>query len=348
MFRLFRTPRRMEDLALFSRHLAGALGARVPLPDVLRAFMRDSEGDLSGAVGDVADDVEQGLPLSAAMERHPEIFAAPYRKLVRLGEQGRTLPGMMRQTADRFEEGLKIYEQFRRAAAYPLIVLMVLLTIVTFLTTKILPKYEDIFQQLGFPIDDMFFNVFHVGARGMLVSINFLLLVPCLYLLAALLGLRVWGWGPGRLALSIPVIGPIMRLSEAANFASYLSLLIEHRVPLVEALGLISEASENSYVRAAIAEFAHRCENGEKLGTIVEQQPLLPAGMAVMIAAAEDQGELAVTLDQLGRFYRDRTTHGLLVMREIMEPIILILVGLFVTLVAMLFYFPLFQMPKLM
>ncbi len=62
MFRLFRTPRRMEDLALFSRHLAGALGARVPLPDVLRAFMRDSEGDLSGAVGDVADDVEQGFP----------------------------------------------------------------------------------------------------------------------------------------------------------------------------------------------------------------------------------------------------------------------------------------------
>lgn len=348
MFRLFRTPRRMEDLALFSRHLAGALGARVPLPDVLRAFMRDSEGDLSDAIGDLADGVEQGQPLSQAMERHPGVFAAPYRRLVRLGEQGRTLPGMMRQTADRFEDGLKIYEQFRRAAAYPLIVLMVLLTITTFLTTKILPKYEDIFQQIGFPIDDMFFNFFHFGTRNTLVVINVLLLIPCLYLLAALLGLRVWGWGPGRLALSIPVIGPIMRMSESANFASYLSLLLEHRVPLVEALGLISDASENSYVRAAIDDFRHRYENGEKLGAIVEQQPLMPAGMAVMIAAAEDQGELAVTLEHLGRFYRDRTTHGLLVMREIMEPIILILIGLFVTFVAMLFYFPIFQMPKIM
>ncbi|MEN6625712.1 MAG: type II secretion system F family protein [Candidatus Sumerlaeia bacterium] len=348
MFRLFRTPRRMEDLALFSRHLAGALTARVPLPDVLRAFMRDSEdGALGKAIGDVADDVEQGKALSEAMERHPEVFAAPYRKLVRLGEQGHSLPGIMRDTADRFEDGLRVYEQFRRSAAYPLIILMVLFSVCTFLTIKILPKWQDIFMQLGFPMEKMFAHIFSLDAKNTLFAINILLLIPCLYLLAALLGLRVWGWGPGRMALSLPVIGPIMRLAESANFASYLSLLLEHRVPLPEALGLIAEASENTYVRDAILEFRSRYEQGEKLGRIVEDQPLLPAGMAVMIAAAEDQGELALTLEHLGRFYRDRTTHGLLVMREILEPILLILIGLFVTFVAILFYFPIFQIPKL-
>lgn len=338
----------MEDLALFSRHLAGALGARVPLPQVLRAFQLDSEGGALGrAVGRLADDVEQGRPLSQAMERHPDIFAAPYRRLVRLGEQGHTLPGMMRETADRFEDGLKIYEQFRRAAAYPLIVLLVLFTICSFLTVKVLPKWEDIFSQIGFPMEKSFAHVFSFNASDTLILANVILLIPCLYLLAALLGLRVWGWGPGRLALSIPVIGPIMRMSESANFASYLSLLLAHRVPLAEALELIAEASENSYVRQAILDFRDRYEKGEKLGKIVESQPLLPAGMSVMIAAAEDQGELAATLDELGHFYRDRTTHGLLVLREILEPLILILIGLFVAMIAMMFYFPLFQLPKL-
>lgn len=194
MFRLFRTPRRMEDLALFSRHLAGALTARVPLPDVLRAFMRDSEdGALGKAIGDVADDVEQGKALSEAMERHPEVFAAPYRKLVRLGEQGHSLPGIMRDTADRFEDGLRVYEQFRRSAAYPLIILMVLFSVCTFLTIKILPKWQDIFMQLGFPMEKMFAHIFSLDAKNTLFAINILLLIPCLYLLAALLGLRVWG-----------------------------------------------------------------------------------------------------------------------------------------------------------
>lgn len=337
----------MEDLALFSRHLAGAMATRAPLPEFLRAYLRDSEGGpVENAVAKIADDVAMGQPLAEAMDKHPKVFPAAYRRLVRLGEQGRTLVGMLRQTADRMEEGLKTYEHFRRAAAYPLILLLVMFGVTTFLTIVLRPKFEAIYMELGASL----------GASAPLggnmataiLILNLILLVPIAYLLAALLGLRVWGFGSGRLLLQLPLIGPALRLVESANFANYLSLLLDNRVPLAESLGLISDASENRYVRAVVEDFRRRYESGEKLGAMMEHHPLFPASMAVMIAAAEDQGELAETLRHLGRFYHERTLHGLTLLREVMEPLMLILVGLFVALlVGVFFYMPLFHISKL-
>ena len=346
MFRFFRTPRRMEDLALFSRHVAGAMAVRAPLPDILRAYVKDGEGGpLERALGPIAQKVEMGGSLADAMDEHTAVFPASYRRMVRLGEQSRTLAGLMRQVADRMEEGLKTYEHFRRSAAYPFILMIVLYAIITFLMLTIAPKWEAIFNELGAPWATQW--LFGFQMRSVLLCLNLILLVPTVYLLAVLLGLHVWGFGQGRLALSIPIIGPIMRLSETANFANYLSLLLESRVPLPEALGLLADTSPNLYVRAAIEDFRRRCEAGESLASMIQNQPLFPASMAVMIASAEDQGELAQTLRHLGLFYQDRTTHGLLVLREIMEPLMLILIGIFLALVVVAFYGPLFSIPKL-
>jgi type II secretory pathway component PulF len=332
----------MEDLSLFARHVAGAMAARVPLPDILRAYLKDAEGGpLERAVAQMADEIEQGVSLAEAIERHPKAFPASFRRLVALGEQSHSLPGLMRQAADRMEESLKLYESYRRSAAYPLILLTLLFVLISFVTWKVTPTFQAIFDQL-----DAGYMVRINPARMMLVM-DLILLVPILYLLGVVMGLRLWGLGQGRLTLQIPVIGPILRLAETTNFANNLSLLLENRVPLAEALGLMADASSNTYVQAAIRDFHRRYEAGESLRSMMENQPLFPPSMAVMIAAAEDQGELAQTLRHLGQFYQDRAMHGLAVLRELMEPVMLVLVGLLVALMAASLYLPLFNIPRM-
>lgn len=343
MLRLFRVPRQMEDLALFARHLAGAMGARVPLPEILRAYVKDSDGDqLDRAVFDMAAELEQGVTLGEAIERHPAQFPAPFRKLVALGESGRSLPGVMRQTADHLEQGLRTYEHFRRSAAYPLVLLVTLSLMILFIISVVTPKFKAIFLELGSTE-----SVGWVGNPILLTVIQILLLLPIAWLLAGFLGLRMWGFGSGRFWLQFPVIGPIMRQAEAANFASYLSLLLQNRVPLAEALALMRDASSIPYVQAAIEDFRQRYERGERLGEMINTQPLFPASMAVMIAAAEDQGELAETLRHLGAFYHERTLHALNVMRELFEPVMLVFIGLLLIYILATLYGPMFTLHRL-
>jgi general secretion pathway protein F len=98
----------MEDLPLFTRHVGGAMQSKAPLHEILRAFVLDNErGPLSSAIGIIADEVEQGVLLSKAMEQFPRYFPASYLRLVRLGEESKSLGSIMNQLTDNLEQGLK-------------------------------------------------------------------------------------------------------------------------------------------------------------------------------------------------------------------------------------------------
>lgn len=343
---LFKVPNRMEDLALFTRHVAGAMNARVPLPEILRAYASDSEhGALATASAAMANRVEAGEELSGAMEQHPKLFSAAYRRLVRLGEQSRTLGGVMNQLADSLEESLKTYEYFRRAAIYPLLVIILLFLDLCFLAVFITPKFQDIFHMLSGSMPGLLGSPQFI--KGLVLAFALLLLVPIAYLIAAMMGLRVNFAGSGRMALSLPLVGPVMRRAETARFAHHLGLLLGNRIPLAESLGLLADASENAYVRSAVQDFHARYQQGERLGEMIGSQPLFPSSMAVMVSAAEDQGGLAETMRHLGRFYAERTAHGLTILREVFEPVLLLLIGLLVALILLSLYYPLFEIPKM-
>lgn len=341
----FRLPHRMEDLALFTRHLAGAMQARAPLPEILRAYAIEAEaGPLARASLTLADRVESGLPLAQAIDEHPKLFPASYRRLVRLGDQGRSLGEVMRQLADNLDEGLTTYEYFRRAAVYPLLLLILLFLDLLFLLMMISPKFQAIFEELGGELPG---STQALLSSPLILIFGALLLPPIGLLIGAALGLRSRLFGYGRFALQLPLIGPVLRQAEVARFAQHLALLLHHRIPLAEALGLLADASENTYVRAATLDLQARYESGEKLASMISAQPLFPPSMATMIATAEDQGTLGETLAGLGRFYRERTGHGLVLLREAFEPLMLLLVGLLVGLILFSLYSPLFAIPRL-
>jgi MSHA biogenesis protein MshG len=349
MTALFSMSNRMEDLALFTRHVAGAMNARAPLPDILRAFARDSEGGaVARAVDEISGRVETGAELSAAMDDHPSIFPSAYRRLVRLGEQGKTLGGVMKQLADSLDDSLKTYEYFRRAAIYPLFVIILLFADLCFLLVVIVPKLEAIFEQLGAQLPMLTEGLIRWSQNRTVFDLFVLvLLIPTLFLAATVFGLRIKGVGYGRFYLQLPLIGTVLRRFETARFANNLALLLDNRVPMSEALGLLADSSENTYVRAAIDDLRRRYTQGEKLSELIAAQPLFPASMAAMMASAEDRGGLADTLRGLGKFYSERASYGLTVMREVFEPLMLLLIGVLVGAIMLSLYSPLFNIPRL-
>lgn len=343
----FRAARRMEDLALFTRHVAGAMTARAPLLLILRAYVQETEsGRLRRAVNAMADRIESGLEFSAAMEEHPRVFPSAYRRLVRLGEQGRVLGGVMTGLADSLEQSLKSYENYRRAAIYPAIVLGILFAVVSLMTAKIMPKFTGIFAEFGSELPGPYGPG---GSMKVVVALlNLLLLAALIFLIAIAFGLRVRGFNLSRLQLQLPLVGTVLRQAETARFANYLSLLLSNHIPLAESLGLLADASENSYFQSAVQDFYERFQRGERLSDLLAGQPVFPASMAAMVAVAEDQGGLAETLRQLGKFYDDRAGHELAVIRELYEPVMLVLAGLFVGMILYSTYAPIFDLPRSM
>lgn len=346
MIQLFHIARRTEDLALFLRHVSGAMRARVPLPVILRAYGAEAESRaMRKAADSMASRIESGISFHDALSDHPRLFASALRKLVRVGEESGTLAAIMGQLADRMEKNLKTYEMFRRAAAYPMIVIGLILTIVTFTLTKLTPRMAAIHAELGAAYPGPFGENANFG-QGMILFLNFLLLIAFVALLAPVMGLRLKSLGYGRIHLQLPLIGPVLRRAEAARFASYLASLIENKVPMAEALALLSDASDNSYVRSAMKDFQERYARGELLSDLIQSQPLFPPSMAMMVAVAEEGGGLADTLRGLSDFYYQRTEHDLDLLRELYEPLMLIIVGICMGLVAYGIYLPFFELPQ--
>lgn len=341
---------RMEDVTLFTRHIAGAMNAGVPLPNVLRAFAAEQERSaLTRSALNMADTVELGTPLSTAMESYPSIFPSAYRRMVKMGEQGRALGGVMDLLAQNMEKGLQSYEYFRRVAIYPLIILFLLVGIFSFLLMFIVPKLQDIYSQLGaqLPIPTQF--VLSLTSSGVTqVVIGIVFIIPIAYLLGCVLGVNVRFTGYGRITLSLPLVGAVLRRMETSRFTGNLAMLLRAGVPMAEALGLLEDASSNTYVRDAVADFHRRYTAGEKLGDLIAAQPLFPASVAVMISSAEDKGALVDTLDALSKFYAERTVSGLTVLREIFEPLMLFFVGALVAFFVIALYLPMFNLPKSM
>ena len=343
MFGMINIPARIEDLALFSRHLAGAMAARVPLGVILRAYGQDAASRALGpATGEMANQVEQGVPLYETMDGRPDLFPAGYRRLVRMGEENGALGDIMVRLADMMDTSLRSYEAFRRAAIYPLFVSVLLALNIIALYFYFTPDMTDMtFQNQLVPGSAT--STHSLQQLGLVaVFISALLLIGALSIAGALMGLRWRCFGSGRWLLNLPVFGPVLRKAETARIIQHLGLLLEHGLPLHEALGALAESAENSYVGDMLCDFQNKCASGDRLSAVVASHPLFPAGLGALLASAEDTGQLSQTLRELGAYYEQRANHGLLIAREIFEPVMLLLVGLLVGMTMLSFYGPLF------
>jgi general secretion pathway protein F len=142
-------------------------------------------------------------------------------------------------------------------------------------------------------------------------------------------------------------VGGAMRLAETARFLNHLGLMLRHRVPMNEAVGLLADSATNGYTKAALLDFEQRLTRGESLGALVGKQPIFPPTLAIMIASAQERGQLDETLIELSGYYRHRADHALRVLREFFEPVMMVVAGVVVIWIAISIYLPMMNIPRL-
>ncbi len=335
-----------RDLALFTRQLSTLFEAGIPLVRGLRGLSKDeSNRTLSRTVARVAETVEQGNSLADALAEHPRIFNGLYVSMVRAGEGAGTLDKILGELAIYLEKLDAIKTKVRSAMSYPVFVLVFAIAISLFLLLKIVPTFEEIYadfgQQLPGPTRAVV-NVSHLIRDNALVALG----------IAVLVFLAFWLWSKtaaGRymkdsFLLSAPVFGPIIRKATISRMNRTLGILLQSGLPVLDAMELTKGATGNAVLSRALDQVKDRVGKGEELTNAFRATGRMPEMVLQLMATGEESGQLDSMLLKSSEFYDRQVEAAVQGLTSLIEPILIVLVGIIVGTVVVTMFLPIFYL----
>ena len=337
----------MGDIAVFSRQLATMLAAGIPL---VQAFEIVGAGNDKAAMQklilDIKADVEGGTSLHEALAKHPLHFDDLYVNLVEAGEQAGALETLLDKVATYKEKTEALKKKVKKALFYPAAVMVVAVIVTVVLLIFVIPQFESLYK--GFGADLPAFT-------QMIINLSRFVQHDGLYL-AAVLGAIVWSFFYfkkrsramrhflDRLVLKLPVIGPILNKSAIARYARTLSTMFAAGVPLVEALESVAGATGNIVYETAVLRMRDEVATGQRLQRAMEATGLFPNMVNQMIAVGEESGSLDEMSSKVATFYEAEVDNAVDAMSSLMEPLIMVVLGVLVGSLVIAMYLPIFKL----
>jgi type II secretory pathway component PulF len=341
--------KRLKNVAMLSRQLHSLVSCGTPLVDAMQAFERQARpGPWQDAMKDIRARVEQGSPLSVAMESHPEYFDAVCRSLIGAGEESGNLTPMLDRVAQITRKQLAIRNAVVGAMVYPAVLTVVALSVMALMLLFVIPRFGELFKSLDATLPP--------------TTQALLTLSECLraYWWAALValagpvvGLKIWlGGENGRRAvqtavLRLPQIGRMARSFATARLARVLGMLLDSHVSVLEALSLTRESIGNHHYAALIAKAEEAVTQGKNIHVAFGESDLITPGVAEAIRSGEQSGQVGTLLCHIADFLDEENEVVVKSLTSILEPIILVLMGLLVGSIAISMFLPLFDLTSM-
>lgn len=338
--------RRLKDVAWFSRQLYVLISSGTQLADALRALERQTRpGPWWDVIAGLRARVEEGTSLSAAMEPHAEYFDPIYRSLIAAGESTGRLPEMLDRLAALKQKQLRVRNSVVGALIYPIMLTTVGTGIFTMLLVFVIPRFAGLFQTLDVPLP---------ASTAVLVSVSTLFrrfwwLV--LLLTAATIGsvvayLRTPGGRSFRdtMVLKVPYIGRVIRSFSTARIVSLLGVLMQAHVPVLEALRLVRLSAGNIRYQQIVSKAEDQVSKGEPMSAAFADASLISPSVHEAIRSGEESGEIDRLLLNIAAFLDEENEVIVRSLTSIIEPVILILMGLLVGLISVSMFLPLFDL----
>ncbi len=328
-----------DDLVLFTRQLSAMVSAGVPILRALTSLHDHAESKaLKTIISGVMKDVEGGSTLGDALTKYPNTFSDVYVNMVRAGEAAGILDDILKRLALQQEKNASIRKKIKSAMSYPMV--LVFITIAAFfgLMIFIIPKIGQIVKDLGGPDAQMpALTQFMLGLSGFITSYIWLIL-PGL-VVGVIFTLRYLKTPPGKellhtTALKIPGINNIVMKVSVARFARTFSALMGAGVAVLEALNVTARAVGNVMFERALIAAAEEVKNGKNLSTVIGKNPLFPPIVSQMLAVGEETGQTDTVLIKVADFYEEEVDTAIEGISSIIEPVMIILMGLMVGLIA--------------
>lgn len=338
----------LKDIVNFTRQLAIMFRSEVPLVDALRALaVQWQDPDFKQTIMEVSEDVEGGSNLSDALSHYPETFSRFYIAMVKAGEASGNLSNSLNYLADYLERKNDLNSKIKGAALYPAFVVGVIIAILSLMIFFVFPRLEQVLERSAAELPWM--TKMTLSSASFLRQWGWLILLMIAFVVTVTLhyfrrteeGRKKWD----QISLQLPLIGTFLRKIYLSRFARNLSTLIQGGLPIAQALEITGRVVGNNAYQKVIMNTRNKVRRGEAISTVLSQHPdLIPPLVVQMVSVGEKTGTLDSTLMHVVDFYEkevERFSENLL---NLLEPILIIILGVIVGGIVLTVFMPLYQL----
>jgi type IV pilus assembly protein PilC len=335
------------EIAIFSRQMATMMKAGVPLVQALELVGRGNENkSMAEMVLGIKSQIEAGLPFNEALAKYPRYFDDLYVNLVEAGERSGALEALLDKIATYKEKTESIKKKVKKALTYPAAVIVVAFIVTGILLYFVIPQFEELFK--GFGADLPAFTQMVVGLSKIVQSYWWLLLmVPVGGFFAfkeAHHRSAAFRRFLDRMMLKLPLVGDILYKSAVARFARTLSTMFAAGVPLVEAMDSVAKAAGNIVYTEGIMKMKDQVSTGMQLQLTMDQSQLFPPMAVQMVGIGEESGALDAMCAKVADFYEEEVDNMVDNLSSLMEPMIMVFLGVIVGGLVVAMYLPIFKL----
>lgn len=319
-----------KEKVIFSRQLSTLINAGLPLVQSLRTVAGQTKNQaFKVVINQVINDVEAGKSFSESLSRHPRTFNQVYISLIAAGEVSGTLDKALERLANQQEKDAEITAKVRGAMIYPALVMLVMVGVILFMITTVLPQVEELYK--GLPGAEL-----PLLTRVLLAISHFITgfwwLVLIMIGVAIFLTTRWARSGPGklvidRLKMRMWPIGPLFMKLYMARFARTGTTLVASGVPLLQVLGITADAVSNVHVASSIRRSADKVKGGKALSSTLEGDPNFLELVPQMLKIGEQSGSMEKMLEKTADYYEKEVDNQIKTISTIIEPVLMILMG---------------------
>lgn len=336
----------LKEKIIFTRQLAVMIKAGLPAVKALEALGRQtSHKHFKKVIDQIIKEVKGGQALSVVMAKYPKVFPEVYVAVVRAGEQTGQLAEVLFNLADQQEKQAELIAKVRGAMMYPAIIFIALIGVVFLIVFFVLPSLQTVFRDFGaelplttralFAVSEAFRKYFYI-VLPVLIGIGYVI--------------KVWFSRPrGRLiydkiVLKFPIFGSLTTKVYMASFSRTMSMLVRASLPILQSIKIVQKTINNKHYDAAFNRIARAVESGKPLSGAIAKEPLFPPMISQLTTLGEESGNLDAVLDEITRFYDSEVENMTKNLSTLIEPIMLIIMGIGVAFVVASVLSPIYKL----
>ncbi len=342
----FKSKVNQRSIAVFTRQLATMIDAGLPLVQSLDILSSQQESKAFKAIlREIKEDVEGGATFAGALKKHPDTFNELYTNLIVAGEEGGILDNILLRLSSYIEKAVALKKKVRSALVYPSVIIGVAIAVVMILVIFVIPVFEQMFKSAGqtLPLPTLI-----VLALSKFIKTYIVILIPVI-ILSILLIKKFYKTEKGqtlidRFLLKLPVFGMVLNKISVARFSRTLGTLVSSGVPILDGLNIVSKTSGNKIIEIAIQNARASIREGETISDPLGRSGVFPPMVIQMISIGESTGSLDTMLSKIADFYEEEVDIAVTNMTSLLEPFLMVFLGVVIGGVVISMYLPIFQM----
>ncbi len=343
-------PVNSKDLTIFCNQFEAILKAGVTVLDGLYLLKdQTTKKYFKNVIGDLYAKVEQGEPLSVAMEAHPKTFPEIFRNMIKAGEASGNLEIAFNRMKSHFEKDYKLKQEVQKATMYPIIVGLIAIAVVVVLLVVVVPTFTSMFEQMGaeLPVTTKIL----VAVSGFLATKWYIVIAVILAIVVTIMILnRMEGAVTffSKLKLSLPVLGNLNKQIITARFARTTSTLLASGLSIIDTVDIVSKVVDNKYISGRLMEAKDQVSKGVPLSEPIKTMGVFPPILTHMVKIGEDTGQLEPILDNIADFFEGEVESAVKQLTTILEPMVIVFLAVVVGFIVISIIQPMFGMYELL